>query len=261
MNHMYGALPRDFSVKVPTFEAAIVDPKALPGPPITVDWTTKVSSWPMYQNNIWGDCTVAGVFHALAAITANSGIVPGGAMFSNAEVLKVYEAVSPGFNPIGDVNDNGATLVSVMQYGIKTGFKDTAGKVHKLAGYAEVGNYTNLALLKSALYTFGSVYMAVNLQQAQENQFSEGLPWSYVPGSPIVGGHCIPMELSSLDDPGVSYNETIITWGAKQKVNRPFLENQLSEAIVFFTEDWIEANGTSPSGLDLTQIIADSHLV
>jgi hypothetical protein len=103
--------------------------------------------------------------------------------------------------------------------------------------------------------------MAVNLQQAQEDQFSAGLPWSYVPGSPIVGGHCIPMELSSLDDPGVSYNETIITWGAKQKVNRLFLENRLSEAIVFFTEDWIEANGTSPSGLDLTQIIADSHLV
>ena len=256
-----GALPRDFTLRAPSFESAIVDPRALPNVPLNVDWTTPVTSWPMYSNDIWGDCTVAAMFHAIAALTANSGLVPGGAMFSYDETVTVYEAVCPGFNPNGDRNDNGATLASVCQYGVRNGFTDTSGRVHKLAGWAEIGAYNNLNLLKQCLYVFGTVYLAVNLQDAQQTQFSDGQPWSYVQGSPIDGGHCIPLERSALNDPGVFYNESVITWGAKWKVNRPFLINQLTEAVIFFTEDWIEANGTSPSGLDLTQIIADSHEV
>jgi len=254
-----GALPRDFTQPAPSFEAAIVDPRALPVAPTIVDWTSKVNSWPMYSNDVWGCCTVASIFHAIAALTAFSGLVPGGAMFSLAETTKVYEAVCPGFNPKTDANDNGATLASVCQYGVKTGFTDTAGRVHKLAGWAEIGNYTNLALLKQALWVFGTLYLAANLQQAQEDQFGAGQPWSWVPNSPIIGGHAFPLEQSALNDPGFFYNEEVITWGAKWKVNRPFMTNQLVEGIVIFTEDWIEANGTSPSGLDLTQIITDSH--
>jgi hypothetical protein len=213
----------------------------------------------MYSNDVWGDCTVASIFHAISALTANSGLVPGGAQFSLVETIKVYKAVCPGFNSITDANDNGATLASVCRYGVSTGFVDTAGRLHKLAGWAEINTYTNLALLKQCLYTFGTVYLAANLQQAQEDQFNNGLPWSWVPGQPYIGGHAFPLEQSALQDPGFMYNEEVVTWGKKQRVNRPFMQQQLVEGIVIFTEDWIEANGTSPSGFDLTQIIALSH--
>lgn len=254
-----GALPRDFTLRAPSFEAAIVDPRALPNAPVVTDWTLKVAQWPLYNNDVWGDCTVAGIFHAIAALTANSGLVPGGAMFSLAEVTRVYKAVCPGFDPKTDANDNGATLASVCKYGVRHGFTDTSGRLHKLAGWAEVGSYTNLALLKQCLYVFGTVYCGFNLQVAQETQFNNGQPFSWVPSSPSAGGHCMPLEQSALNDPGVLYNEEVITWGAKWKVNRPFMQQTMNEAIVIFTEDWIEANGTSPSGLDLTQLIADSQ--
>lgn len=259
MTYKYGALPRDFSESSPIFECAIINPRAMPTAPLNTDWTYKVASWPMYKNDVWSDCVVAGGLHALSAITANSGVVPGGAMFSDVEVETVYERICPGFNPVTDVNDNGATLASFCRYGVRHGFTDTNGHLHKLAGWAEISTYTNLDLLKACLYTFGSVFLAANITKAQETQFDSSQPWSWVPGSPIVGGHAFPLEQSALHAPNVLYNEEVITWGRVQKVNRPFMQQQLKEAVVFFTTDWIEVNGVSPSGLDLTQIIADSH--
>jgi hypothetical protein len=31
------------------------------------------------------------------------------------------------------------------------------------------------------------------------------LPWSWVPGSPVIGGHAFPLEESALNDPGILY--------------------------------------------------------
>ena len=37
----------------------------LPAPPAAVDWGKNVSSWPMYLNDKYGDCTCAAVGHML----------------------------------------------------------------------------------------------------------------------------------------------------------------------------------------------------
>lgn len=263
MSHgKYGYLSRDFSVPAPTFENYLTDAHAfgatdpLPNSPSFVDRESLVSSWPMYENDKYGDCTVASAFHSIASFTAFSGLVPGGAMFTDAEATKVYEAVCPGFNPVTDANDNGSTLATVCKYMVKTGATDTTGKVHKWAAWAEIGDYTNLKLLKRVLNAFGTVYLAINCPDSALEQFDNGQPWTYV-GGPIDGGHAICLQYSAVNT-GTLDDETVITWGAEEKVAESFFRNYLVEAVAVVSADDVNVTtGTNPAGLNLAQLVAD----
>jgi hypothetical protein len=106
----------------------------------------------------------------------------------------------------------------------------------------------------AVLNTFGTVVVDINCQQAQEDQFSSGSVWQYVPGSPVVGGHSICLQKRGSGYIGV---QEFITWGAVQRATRRFCHHQIAEAYCVVSEDWINAHGTSPQGLDLAQLLAD----
>ena len=260
---LYGANPRDFSMKVPTFEHYLRDIRALPTSPLVANRLSKVpvSNLPMYLNDQIGDCTAAAMLKAVTVMTSFTGSVAGGAVFTDDTALAVYEATG-GYVPGQPDTDNGATLQSVCQYMVNTGIVDTKNNRHKLVAYAEIGDYTNLALLKSVLYTFGSVYVAVNIDAAAETQFSNNQPWAPVAGSPNVGGHCIPLELSAVGDTSYNqYNTTFLTWGAEQLANDAWVSQQIQEAVVLVSEDWIQTNGKSVDGINLNGLIADMKTV
>ena len=187
-----GAIPPDPRVVIPKIEDYIdVSSLAggLPAAPGIIDRESKVKAWPMYANGPdpaappaiastgVGDCTCAGIAHFLAAVTAFSGDVPGGVMFTDDAILGMYEAVG-GYVLGNPATDNGCMLQAVCQYMVTTGLADMAGKVHKLAGYFAIGGYTNLELLKQVANTFGGVYLGVAVSDAADQQFSEGLPWT-----------------------------------------------------------------------------------
>jgi hypothetical protein len=253
----YGYQPRDFSKPAPELEnyiLAATDP--LPASPSFVDRETKVTSWPMYKNDTVGDCTVAAMLHAIASMTAFSGVVPGGAMFTDTEAIKIYSAVS-GYDPVTGNNDNGATLADVCDYMVKTGAKDTTGRIHKLAAWAEINAYTNLRLLKRVTNAFGSAYLAIDCPYSALDQFDAGQPWTYDPSSAIDGGHAIPLQYSAVNT-GTFDDETIVTWGAEQKMNEAFALNYLVEVVALVSADDINVQtGKNPVGLDLTQLVAD----
>jgi hypothetical protein len=276
-----GALARnDFSSCVPVLESFLSDARAFGSDePLVVNDIDAVTSYPMLLNDQLGDCTVAGILHSAQAVTSLSGNIQGGASFDDAEALKVYEIVG-GYVPGNPSTDNGATLASVCNYGVKTGFTDVNGQVHKLAGWAEVGDVTNIMLLKKALWTFGTIYMAFNLPESAESQFNAEMPFTFVPGSPIAGGHCMVYQFSALwagnndavhaeiaaaqagIDPGATPLrdlEDLVTWGAKQRANVGFMTGYTVEAVVPVWEDWVSrANGVSPSGLNLNGLLAAS---
>lgn len=254
----FGYLPRDFTVPAPELETYIVagDTDPLPNSPSFVDRESKVTSWPMYKNDMIGDCTVAGMLHAVSSMTAFSGVVPGGAMFTDDEAVKIYSAVS-GYDPVTGANDNGATLASVCQYMVKTGAKDVNGRVHKLAAWAEINSYSNLRLLKRVCNAFGSVYLAIECPYSALDQFDAGEPWTYVANSQIDGGHAIPLQYSAVNT-GTFDDETIITWGAEQKMSENFAFAYLQEAVAIVSADDVNVQtGKNPVGLDLTQLVAD----
>src|SRR5580765_414294 len=69
---------------------------ALP-PPDKVDWTIGISDWGELGNDVLGDCTIAGVAHAIQVWTKNNG-VPWDDTVGEANTIAYYELWC-GYNP------------------------------------------------------------------------------------------------------------------------------------------------------------------
>lgn len=253
----YGRLPRDTDRPALTLENYLTG-AGLPPAPLIVDRASKVSSWPMYMNGPdpanppaspdgIGDCTCAAAGHMVQAWTAFAGTEH---TIGDPGVLKAYEAVS-GYDPVTGANDNGAQMQDVLAYWKKTGIGG-----HKVAGYAAMGDPTDLNLMRQVLNTFGTVYIGINCPASAQTQF--GQIWEWEPNSPIEGGHAIPLQQVVTDQDGIWH---VVTWGALQKATIAFMEHYVEEAWAPVSQDWIDANGTTIEGLDLTQLLSDMQYV
>jgi len=205
----------------------------------------------MYLNDSLGDCTCAAVGHIIEAQTAYAS-----REFSvtDNEVLSMYEAVG-GYVPGDPSTDNGAIIQDVLQY-----WHDTGIAGHKIDSFASIANHTDVWLLKQALDIFGTVYLGINCPTSALDQFDAGEVWSYVPGSPIDGGHAIPLQRQY--PVGTTYGILdVITWGHVQPMTIKFVKNYVEEAWVVISPDWIEANGAAPNGLNLAGLQADFRAI
>lgn len=258
----YGRLPMDRSAPRLTLERYL-DPRSvlsrhgLPAVPLTqdVDRASEVPSWPMYLNDTLGDCTIAGIGHVYGALSQYGG--GSEALFDDATIQMVYSRVG-GYVPGDPDTDQGCVMSQVLADQVSNGITDTAGKVHKVAGYAAFGNPADAELLGQVLDVFGSVYVGINVQQSMETEFADGQPWDWTPGDQIVGGHAIALQRRfGVKDVPYEY----VTWGALEKATANFQANAAEEAWVVVTEDWIGRNGTSVEGLDLQQLLSDMRYV
>lgn len=239
----YGRRPRDTSRWAPVLEHYLTG--HLPAPPQVVDRASKVAAWPVDLNDQLGCCTIATASHEIQAWTAYARtqvILPDDA------ILSAYEAVG-GYVPGDPSTDNGCQVQDVLAYWHSAGIGG-----HRIGAYAALGNPANLPLLKACLYTFGSVYLGLNLPASAEDQFASGVPWSVVPGSPLAGGHAVPLQ--RWDDSRAGPVE-VVTWGQLQRMTLAFARTYLEEAWVIISQDWIEANGKTVTGLNLAELQAD----
>lgn len=257
---LYGRLPRDPEKFLPTLEAYLTPSAAVALPPVPltqdVDRASNVTSWPMYLNDTLGDCTIAGAGHMFGALSVYGGRAE--PLFSDQVITTTYSAVS-GYVPGDPSTDNGAAMPDVLDYLRQTGMTDTDGHVHKVAGYAAFGNPSNELLLGQVLDIFGTVYCGIDCPESAEQEFDAGEAWTYVPGSPIEGGHCIVLQ-RRYPSSDVNVDE-FVTWGALQRADFGFVAHYLEEAYAVVSEDWIAVNGTSATGLDLAQLLADMNAV
>lgn len=210
---------------------------AAPVYPDNVDYLSEVSDYPMYLNDRIGDCTCAGAGHMIQAESRyGSGTT---ATITDTDVLTAYEAVS-GYDPKTGANDDGAVMQDVLSYWRKTGFGG-----HKILAFAEV-DVKNDAELRSAMNTFGSLYIGINFPGSAMTQFNDGQPWDVVPGAELEGGHAIHGGAYKVGD-----NWKVVTWGAVQEMTQAFWDKYVEEAWVVVTPEWLNSNGTSPTGLNL----------
>lgn len=238
-------------------------PKRKLGLPALGDFLGKASTWPAvpptgweYQipadalsilgNDIWGDCTAAGVLHLIQAQSYNTGrpIQP-----TTEEALSLYTAVTgfdPNAGPSGaNPTDNGAACTDVLNYWQKTGVM-AGGALHKIVGYASL-DVSSLAQMRYAAYTFGGLYLGINLpSKCQEDTTN----WNFAPGLRIEGGHCI-VQLGQGADGG-----HVDSWGMTIPVSNSFILGYVDEAYCVVTEDWVSQQGKSPSGLDLDGLLS-----
>jgi hypothetical protein len=241
-------------------------------PPATgvIDRATKVPDWgmlangpdpanPSYAPDGLGDCTIAEVCHCFMGMCVYAGNP--GPVFTPQAAITAYSACG-GYVAGEPGTDNGCDMGTVMAYAKSTGIPDSTGKVHQLVGYASF-NPRNRALCAQVLDTFGCAYLGGLLQQAQQDQFVQGVPWQWEATSQIDGGHAYGYAYRGIGGVGV---HGCTTWGFLQHATGHFLWNSLDpaqggEAYMLVSRDWLDANGTTVQGLDLQQLLTDMQEV
>lgn len=215
---------------------------ALPAPPASADRLSRVSSWPMYGNDVAGDCTFAEVGHAVQSFTTyGQGVT---VTVTDQDVLGGYEALT-GYRPGEPSTDRGAYIQDVLGYWRKTGIGG-----HRIVAYAAV-DVADLTAVRQAINLFGGLSIGMNVPASAVDQFHAGQTWDVVKGSRNEGGHCI---FAGAYGPGWLDG---ITWGRRQRMTEAFWRAYVDEAWAALTLDQLSAAGLDPQGLTLFQLGQD----
>jgi len=266
----YGRIPRDTSRWAPALEdylraAPVSGTQGLE--PVAdsedVNRATLVYDWPLYCNGPdagnppaspdgIGDCTIAEMAHAYTALGVYAGKPQ--VLFADSEIISVYSRIS-GYDPATGSNDNGCQMQDVLADQRVNGMTDASGNVHKVTAYAALRNPADITLLPRVLKTFGYVYIGINCPASAQDEFGVS-PWTYVPGSPIEGGHAIGLHRRQPYGSRVGIFD-MASWGQLQPTTISFISHYVEEAWAVITQDWLEANGSTCDGVALSQLVAD----
>ena len=217
-----------------------------PGPaPASVNYGNKVTTWPMYGNDQYGDCTCAAAGHMIENWSANAKtqVTP-----PLASVISFYEHFVGAPPP----PDAGCDMLSVLKYWRKSGLDR-----HEILAFASV-SLNNQLEASQAVYLLGSLYVGVALPNFCVRGNMLATPWVVPAGGPTgdaapnpENGHCIP---------AVGYDTTnlyVVTWGEVKTMSWGFYFAYADEAFAVLSGDWMEADGLAPPGFDLATLRAD----
>jgi hypothetical protein len=215
---------------------------SLPAPPLAKDWTKGITNWGMMLNDTLGDCTIAGVGHAVQVWTVNAGTevtVPDA-------TIQSYYSQWDGYVPGQPSTDNGGVELDVLKNWQQQGF---AG--NKLLAFADP-KVANLTEIRQSIALFGGVYIGLGLPLTAQTQDV----WDVVKNGGAKakagswGGHCV--FVAAYDQNGF----TCITWGQPKVMTVAFWKKYCDEAHALLSQDWLTANG-SPAGFNQAQLQAD----
>ena len=216
---------------------------------LVADWRGHVldDNWGMSLNDQLGDCGVAGMNHWQMALDAGNGETV--SSWPDSVTLQLYEVLG-GYVPGDPDTDNGTNLQDNLYY---WNHNPIQGK--ELLAYAAVAPGTWSRPVRVALQRmFGPLYIGTEIQEAQEDQANEGIPWQWIPGGAIAGGHCY-IQAAELSGP----DEVIdLTWGQAQPASTEFQWDALAapsgEMWVGLTAESVDHAGRNEYGYELQQM-------
>jgi hypothetical protein len=137
------------------------------------------------------------------------------------------------------------------KYHQKIGILDRAGKRHKIAAYLaiEAGNWDQMM---QVAYVCDAIEFGFQFQAAQDEQFETGT-WDYVPGSPVEGGHAVPLFGRNAGRGGG------VSWAKHIWYTQAFIENLCDEAWAIIYLDEFGSQGHNDRGLDTAGVLAALH--
>lgn len=206
---------------------AALPPLPIPGP---VDWIREhpPGSWDALGNLTVGDCTAAGVGHAIDTWGFTSPPCPS---MTLTDALALYSATSPY-----PAVDRGALCLDVLEH-----WRAHPQAGVSLSGFCSIDPRNHLHV-RQALLLFGGVYAGVTLRQAQQTQ----AVWDIGGDGSEWGGHCI--WIAAGDDDGM----TCITWGETQRLTWRWWDQAADEAYGLVSPMW-----RSPLGISTEALVAD----
>jgi hypothetical protein len=214
--------------------AKYIDPSMFSALPTSIDWRAKAQlPWDMLGNDKYGDCTCAALGHCEQVWTANAGTEKEVTTEQVVEFATYCDALE------------GANMLDVLN---KYRARGIAGD----QALAFAAFDTTPEFLRYAIAMFGAAYIGVSLPVLAQSQDI----WDYVDhanGNEIGswGGHAISLHAY---EPG---RYGLVTWGAPKWMTEAFFTKYCDEAYVVLSQDWIDAQGKSPSGFDIDALRAD----
>jgi hypothetical protein len=187
--------------------------------------------FPMDGNDIYGDCTIAALAHA---ITVYRGKVGEKQIMARKNVVKLYKLLTGG-------PDSGMFCLDVLNY-----WRQNAVVGDKILAFAKV-DWKNHTQVKQAIKLFGGVYLGFQCQEDCVEDFKHKKPWT--PGPLVDDGHCV--HTVGYDDTSV----TVLTWGNIQKGTWEWWDECVDEAYAILPPE-----ATKPEfdpGFDYEQLKAD----
>jgi len=210
--------------------------RAATSPPVSVDWYSRVTGWPMYANDQVGCCTEAAAGHEIQnASTYGDGTT---VTITDDDVLTAYARVS-GYDPDDSSTDRGAILQDVYADWRKAGVGG-----HKILAFAEV-EISDLTEVRHAVNTFGAVGLGIVVTRQMMDDVNAGRPWTRAGWQPL-GGHAVPV---------VGYDTHyayVATWGRLQPMSWEVFRQVTEEGWVAILPEWLnDTSGLDPLGVDL----------
>lgn len=218
----------------------------LPTPPKRYGHQNLIPTWNMYGNDKYGDCVFAGAGHEHLLWNKEAGH---DVFFTEANILEGYTEVT-GFNPNDPSTDNGTDMELAAKWRRHIGLIDGAGKRHPIGAYLAI-EAGNINQIKQAAYLFSAVGIGIQFPASAMQQFNDGKSWHIVNGSPIEGGHYVPV---------VGYDSRyiyVVTWGRVQKCTYGFIRKYMDEGIVYLSSEFITSTGKTLEGFDLNSLTQD----
>jgi hypothetical protein len=182
--------------------------KAIPDHPISEDYLSQLTGWKILANDQYGDCACVEWSNHRRLVTTLLG---GKEEYPNLnEVLKLYKTQNPNF-PQDDGGMNVQTMLENLNH---NGGPDGV----KLTAFASVDT-SNLEEVKAALAIFGGLLLGIEVQDLNQQDFANGVPWDYHSDGTVEGGHAV---LAAGYDPD---SIKFITWGAETEMTSNFWKN------------------------------------
>jgi hypothetical protein len=231
---------------------------SIPNPPASVDYTQKAKATlaNIYENDVLGDCVIAGMAHIEGVLTGNVGASLG---FTSAEITALYSAIG-GYVPGDESTDNGCDEQTALNWWQSRGMfpGGVSGAQHKITGYLAV-NAASSSEVRQALWLFENLMFGVELPDAWVNPMPEktGFVWNVAGAPDPDNGHCFI---------GAGYSENgiiIDTWGMLGTVFNAAVEKYAASAnggelYAVLSQDAIsKATAKAPNGFDFSQLLAD----
>ena len=247
----FGRLPRAFNQAVPAF-ASLRQMKAIRMPPLPAECHNAAglpANLGMMLNGgegALGDCTIAGLFHAIQVWTQDAQ----GKMWTEPDscVLQAYEE-GCGYRPGDPSTDGGGVEQNVLTWASTEGIPiltDAGQARSKLDAFVEL-DPRNPHDICTAIYECGLAY--IGFEVPRNIPEDAGSFWSGATDlGAIEGGHCVIVTgwVGALTAPTFD----VISWGDRFTMDWTFWQRYVDEAYALFSPLWVEASGKTPYGLD-----------
>ncbi len=213
---------------------------SLPAPPPSKDWTRGITDWGMMLNDKLGDCTIAGIAHAIQVWSANTD----GEITVADSIVESYYEKWDGYNPSDPSTDRGGIELDVLNNWHNEPFDG-----HPLLAFADP-KFSNLNQIRQSITLFGGVYIGISLPVTAQTQDV----WDVGKGADARkgswGGHCV--FVPKYDE----HSFTCITWGELKTMTVAFWKKYCDEAHTLLGQNWLTVKG-SPDGFDENQLKTD----